>query len=69
MADSQSIMAPRRRRCARSDDWENPRTCRRIAPQADALALGKDAAALEAEGVAPELLPHKTFQGDRCATL
>ena len=33
--------------------------------QADALALGKTAEECEAEGVPPELVPHKTSSGDR----
>jgi len=33
--------------------------------QAEALAFGKDAAALEAEGVPAWLVPHKTFDGNR----
>eukprot|EP01045_Picozoa_sp_COSAG04_P007636 COSAG04_NODE_403_length_14894_cov_26.107198_12_plen_82_part_00 len=33
--------------------------------QADALALGKTAAECEAEGVPAELVPHKSFPGDR----
>lgn len=33
--------------------------------QADALALGKSARELQAEGVAPALIPHKTFEGNR----
>ena len=32
-------------------------------PQPDALATGKDAAALRAEGVPDTLVPHKTFTG------
>lgn len=31
--------------------------------QADALAFGKDSDTLRAEGVAPDLIPHKTFSG------
>jgi len=33
--------------------------------QAEALAFGKTKEQLEAEGVAPELVPHKTFSGNR----
>jgi glucose-6-phosphate isomerase len=33
--------------------------------QAEALAFGKPAAAVAAEGVAPELVPHRTFPGNR----
>eukprot|EP00887_Chlorella_sp_A99_P005656 scaffold1.g5656.t1 len=33
--------------------------------QPDALAVGKDAATLAAEGVPPALVPHKTFGGNR----
>lgn len=33
--------------------------------QPDALALGKTPAELQAAGVPPQLIPHKTFQGDR----
>ncbi len=33
--------------------------------QTEALAFGKDRAALEAEGVAPDLVPHKIFEGNR----
>jgi glucose-6-phosphate isomerase len=36
--------------------------------QADALAYGKDAATLRAEGVPRELVPHKTFDGNRPST-
>lgn len=38
-----------------------------IAPpvQPDALAMGKDAATLRAEGVPEHLVPHKTFTGAR----
>lgn len=32
-------------------------------PQPDALAMGKDAATLRAEGVPEHLVPHKTFTG------
>jgi glucose-6-phosphate isomerase len=33
--------------------------------QSEALAFGKTAAEVEAEGVAPELVPHRTFPGNR----
>lgn len=33
--------------------------------QPDALAYGKTVAELQAEGVAPQLLPHKEFPGNR----
>ncbi len=33
--------------------------------QTEALAFGKTKEALEAEGVPPELIPHKTFEGNR----
>jgi glucose-6-phosphate isomerase len=33
--------------------------------QAEALAFGKTAEEVAAEGVAPELVPHRTFPGDR----
>lgn len=33
--------------------------------QTEALAFGKPAEELEAEGVPPELIPHKTFEGNR----
>ncbi|QBG46557.1 glucose-6-phosphate isomerase [Verrucomicrobia bacterium S94] len=33
--------------------------------QTEALAFGKTREALEAEGVPPELIPHKTFEGNR----
>jgi glucose-6-phosphate isomerase len=33
--------------------------------QAEALAFGKTAQELQSEGVAPELIPHKTFEGNR----
>ncbi len=33
--------------------------------QAQALAFGKPAAEIAAEGVAPELVPHRTFEGNR----
>lgn len=33
--------------------------------QTEALAFGKTAAELQAEGIAPELIPHKTFEGNR----
>jgi glucose-6-phosphate isomerase len=33
--------------------------------QAEALAFGKTAEQLKAEGVAPELIPHRTFEGNR----
>lgn len=33
--------------------------------QTEALAFGKTAEALEAEGVDPDLIPHKTFEGNR----
>lgn len=36
--------------------------------QADALAIGKDSATLRAEGVAEDLIPHKTFTGNRPST-
>lgn len=39
-------------------------TCRcNYFAQADALALGKDAAQLEAENTPADLIPHKTFTG------
>ncbi len=37
--------------------------------QPDALAVGKTAAELEVEGVAPELVPHRTFLGNRPSTV
>jgi glucose-6-phosphate isomerase len=37
--------------------------------QAEALAFGKTAEEAAAEGVAPELVPHRTFPGDRPSTL
>jgi glucose-6-phosphate isomerase len=36
--------------------------------QAEALAFGKDRAALEKEGVAEWLIPHRTFEGNRSST-
>jgi glucose-6-phosphate isomerase len=33
--------------------------------QPDALAIGKTGAELKADGVAPELIPHRTFKGNR----
>jgi glucose-6-phosphate isomerase len=36
--------------------------------QAEALAFGKSAEALAAEGTAPELIPHRTFEGNRPST-
>lgn len=33
--------------------------------QTEALAFGKTAKELQAEGIAPELIPHKTFEGNR----
>ncbi|KAL8444139.1 hypothetical protein Emag_005653 [Eimeria magna] len=37
--------------------------------QPDALAFGKDANELKAEGVPAELIPHKTFKGNRPSTM
>jgi len=37
--------------------------------QTEALAFGKTAAEVAAEGVAPELVPHRTFPGDRPSTV
>lgn len=36
--------------------------------QADALAIGKDTETLRAEGVPKELIPHKTFDGNRASS-
>lgn len=37
--------------------------------QPDALAFGKTAEELQEEGVSAELIPHKTFTGNRPSTM
>ena len=45
--------------------WHHDILAANVFAQAEALAFGKTADEVRAEGAAPELVPHKTFPGNR----